>query len=121
MEFRKVCKLTIYTGEDVLLDDKPFYKAVVNKTKELGLGGATVVMGKSGFAITKRGAESAMSKFFSGNYNAPMIIIIIDLREHIEKILPFLEQHAAHSLVTLSETEILITDYLRQKFKYYKE
>lgn len=118
MEFKKVCNLTIYTGEDVLYEDKPLYKAILLKAREIGLAGGTVVKGQSGFAkAVARRMNDNFSKFFSGNYNAPIVITIVDNRDRIEKLLPFLEEHAEHSYVTLAETEVLITKYLKEKFK----
>jgi len=116
MEFEDSVCLTIFTGEDVLLDDKPLYKAIMEKARELELAGVTVTVGKSGFARTRRGMKPAMSHFFSGVANLPMVIEIVDKKENIEKILPFLEKHAVHCSVVLNPCQVLVTDYLKQKF-----
>lgn len=116
MEFETTSMLKIYTGEDVICGDKPLYKAIVLKAMELGLAGATVVKCLAGFAAQKRGIGKPVSSFFSGNSNLPIIIEIVDMRENLEKILPFLETHAAHSFVTIEDCTYLVTDYIREKY-----
>lgn len=116
MELVDVVCLKIYTGEDVLWEDMPLYKAIIQKVKELDLGGVTVVQGKAGFAKTNRGLNKKITHFFSGNANLPLVIEIVDKKENIEKILPFLEKSAVHSCVTMTDCKVLVTDYLREKF-----
>lgn len=116
MEFVDVVRITIYTGEDVLWEDRPLYKAIIQKAKELNLGGVTVVQGKAGFAKTNRGLNNKVSHFLSGNANLPLVIEIVDRKEDIEKILPFLEKSAVHSCVTMTDCKVLVTDYLKEKF-----
>lgn len=120
MEFKKLSVLTIFTDEDVVCDGRPLQKVIVLKAKELGLAGATVIKGYSGFAMTTRRMDD-LTKFFSGVYNNPMVITIVDAREKLDPILAFLEKHAEHCLVTLSETEVLLTDYLKEKMKNYEK
>lgn len=46
-----------------------------------------------------------------------MIIEMIDKKENIEKMLPFLEKNVTHGLVTVAEVSCLETDYIRKKEK----
>lgn len=114
-EFRKITFLKIYTGEDVMLGDEPLYKAVIAKARELGLAGGTVMKGIEGYASKLRGVNRVISSFVSGNANLPVIIEIVDSKENIAKILPFLEKHASHALVLVEESNFLLTNYLRRK------
>jgi len=120
MEFKKLSVLTIFTDEDVVCDGRPMHKVIILKAKELGLAGATIIKGYSGFATTTRRMDD-LTKFFSGVYKKPMVVNIVDSREKIEPFLVFLEKHAEHCLVTLSETEVLLTDYLKDKMKNYEK
>ena len=43
LEFNKTSYLKIYTGEDVLFDDIPLYKAILREARSLGLAGGTVI------------------------------------------------------------------------------
>lgn len=45
----------------------------------------------------------------------PVIVEIVDKRENIEKILPFLEKNATHALVLVEESNYMVTDYMREK------
>ncbi len=122
-EFRKITFLKIYTGEDVMLGDEPLYKAIISKARELGLAGGTVLKGIEGYASKLRGVNRVISSFVSGNANLPVIIEIVDSKENITKILPFLEEHATHALVLVEESNYLVTDYIRKKIaeRYGKE
>ena len=57
----------------------------------------------------------AVNTLISGNANYPMIIEIVDERENIEKILPFLEKNATHALVLVEEATYMVTDYMREQ------
>ena len=43
LEFEKITFLKIYTGEDVMLDDQPLYKAIIEEARRLQLAGGTVI------------------------------------------------------------------------------
>lgn len=115
LEFKKITFLKIYTGEDVMLDDKPLYKAVIEEARRIGLAGGTVLKGIEGYATKLRGVGRAINYFVSGNANYPIIVEIVDNRENIEKILPYLEKNVTNGLVLLEESEYLVTDYTRKR------
>ena len=54
LEFEKITFLKIYTGEDVMLDDKPLYKAIIDEARRLQLAGGTVIKGIEGYATKLR-------------------------------------------------------------------
>ena len=115
MEFKKVTFLKVYTGEDLILDDKPFYKAVIEEAMRLKLAGGTVSRGIGGYASTKRGIDHKIGSIFTGMPNMPVVVEIVDKRENIEKILPWLEKHATKALVLVEESNCLVTDYMREE------
>lgn len=115
LEFKKTTFLRVYTGEDVLLEDVPLYKAILREARRLGLAGGTVSRGIEGYAANLRGVGRAVNTLISGNANYPMIIEIVDERENIEKILPFLEKNATHALVLVEEATYMVTDYMREQ------
>lgn len=114
IEYRKITFLKVYTGEDVMYNDIPLYKAILREARRLELAGATVTKGIEGYASNLRGMGRAISSFVSGNANYPIIIEIGDKRENIEKILPFLENNATHALVLVEESTYMVTDYMRK-------
>jgi len=115
LEFAKVTFLRIYTGEDVIFGDEPLYKAILKEARKLGLAGGTAIKAMSGFAKQTRGTGRALNYFVSGVADAPIIIDIVDDKEKIAKLLPWLEKNARDSLVTLRDTDILVSDYIRKR------
>ena len=115
MEFKKITFLKIYTGEDVMLNDKPLYKAVIDEARRLKLAGGTVMRGIEGYATTSRGVGRAVSSFVSGNANYPVVVEIVDRKEEIAKILPFLEKNVHDGLVLVEESTYLETEYTRKR------
>lgn len=115
LEFKKITFLKVYTGEDVLYNDIPLYKAILREARHLGLAGGTVTKGIEGYATQLRGVGRAVNNLMSGNANLPVIVEIVDTKENILKILPFLEKNATHALVLVEESTYLVTDYIRQK------
>lgn len=121
LEFKKTTFLKVYTGEDILLDDVPLYKAILREARRLGLAGGTVVKGIEGYAANLRGVGRAVNTLISGNANYPVIVEIVDERKNIEKILPFLEKNATHALILVEEATYMVTDYMRKEgYKGYK-
>lgn len=121
LEFKKTTFLKVYTGEDVLLNDVPLYKAILREARNLGLAGGTVIKGIEGYAANLRGVGRAVNTFISGNANYPVIVEIVDERKNIEKLLPFLEKNATHALVLVEESTYMVTDFMRNEgYKGYK-
>lgn len=114
-ELRKITFLKVYTAEDVIVDDKPLYKSIIEEARRLKLAGGTVITCSEGYASEKRGIDRKPGTFFSGVPNAPIIVEIVDSRENIEKILPYLEKNAKRSLVLVEDTEYLLTDYIKER------
>ncbi|MBQ5673457.1 MAG: DUF190 domain-containing protein, partial [Phascolarctobacterium sp.] len=75
----------------------------------------TVIKGIEGYATKLRGVGRAINYFVSGNANYPIIIEIVDTREKLETILPYLEKNVTNGLVILEESEYLVTDYTRKR------
>ena len=115
IEFKKITFLKVYTGEDVMLDDKPLYKAIIEEARRLKLAGGTVMKGIEGYATKLRGVGRAINYFVSGNANYPIVIEIVDSRENLEKLLPFLEKNVTDGLVLLEDSQYLVTDYTRKR------
>lgn len=55
MEFIKLHALKIYTAEDVMCGDEPFYKAVMHEARRLQLGGGTLFRADEGYGTEIRG------------------------------------------------------------------
>jgi|GEM_PF-164413 len=114
MQFVKLAMLKIYTAEDVVYEDKPLYVAIIEEARRCKLAGGTIIKGSEGYGMAVRGYGRAMPTFFSGSADLPLIIEIVDLRENLHKLLPFLEKAGRkHFLATVQEVDTLVTDYVR--------
>jgi len=114
MEFVKLAALRIFTAEDIVYGDQPLYKAIFKEAKRLKLAGGTLIRADQGYGTEVRGTGRAVPTFFSGTPNLPIIIEIIDMRENLMKIIPFLEKAGQkHFLATFEEVHVLVTDYTR--------
>lgn len=118
MEFIKLYALKIYTAEDVQCGDEPFYKAVLQEARRLLLGGGTVIRAAEGYGTEVRGDGRAVPIFFSGTYNLPLLVEIVDSKEKLAKLYPFLEKHGGcHFLATISPLNVLYTKYVESNGK----
>ena len=59
--------------------------------------------GIEGYAAKLRGVGRAVNTLISGNANMPVVVEIVDKRENIDKMLPWLEKNATHALVLVKE------------------
>ncbi len=101
---QKACLVRIFIGESDHLNGKPLHEAIVLKAREMGMAGATVVRGIMGF-----GASSRLHtlKILRLSEDLPIVVEIVDKRERVDLLLPFLEEHVREGLVTLEEVEVL--------------
>lgn len=114
-EFRKCWMLKIYTGEDVVVGDEPLYRTILDEARKLKIAGATVIKGIEGYATEVRGIDRRPVSLFTGVSNLPVLVTIVDTRENLEKLIPFLEKKAEHALVLFEESTVLVTEYMRQQ------
>lgn len=96
--------LRVYISETDTLDRRPLYEAIVLQAKELKIAGATVFRSPMGF-----GASSHLhsAKILQLNPSLPLLVEIIDSRESLERLVPFLQEHITGGLVTLHPVEVL--------------
>ena len=116
MNFVKLYELKIFTAEDVQCGDEPFYKALFKEARRLGLGGGTMIRADAGFGTQIRGNDGrAVPIFFSGSYNLPLIIEIVDAKENLALLYPFLEKYGdKHFLAVIVPMTALLTKYLEK-------
>ncbi len=96
--------LRVFVGESDRHDGMPAYEAIVCKAKELHLAGATVLRGMMGF-----GAHSRMhtAKILRLSEDLPVVVEIVDEREKIDELLPFLDEVLTEGMVTLERVDII--------------
>ena len=101
--------LRIFLGEMDKVDHKPLYEAIVFKARELGLAGATVLRGVSGFGAVSRVMHTA--KILRLSEDLPIVVEIVDSEENIRKFFPVIdelfEKVKCGGMVTLESSEII--------------
>ena len=96
--------LRIFIGESDKYKGMPLYEAIVLKARKLNMAGVTVTRGIMGF-----GAHSRLhsAKLLSLSDDLPIIIEIVDDKDRIEQLIPFLDDHVKEGLVTLEKVKVI--------------
>lgn len=96
--------LRIFIGESDRWHGKPLYQAIVQRVREEGLAGATVVRGIEGF-----GADSHLhtSRILRMSEDLPIVVEIVDEAERIDAILPVLDEMVDEGLVTVERVHVV--------------
>jgi PII-like signaling protein len=97
--------LRVFIGDSDKFQQKPLHEAIVQKVRELGLAGATVLRGTEGF-----GANSVMhtSHLLEMSTDLPIVIEIVDSEDKINLILPHLEAMVQEGMITMEYVVILM-------------
>jgi uncharacterized protein len=95
--------LRIFVGESDRWHGKPLYQAIVERVREEGLAGATVLRGIEGF-----GADSRLhtARILRLSEDLPVVIEIVDSGEQIDRVLPVLDEMVGEGMVTLERVEV---------------
>jgi PII-like signaling protein len=95
--------LRIFIGEADKFESKPLYEWIVQKARENGLAGATVIRGIEGFGASSR---IHMSKILRLSEDMPIVIEIVDVLEKIEAFIPLIDASIREGLATIEKVEI---------------
>ncbi len=98
------CLLRVFIGESDRWHGRPLYEAIVLKARELHLAGATVLRGVMGYGASSR---LHTAKVLRLSEDLPVVVELIDAREKLEQLLPFLDQTVTNGLVTLERAEVI--------------
>lgn len=97
-------RLTIYLGETDQYHHKPLYMAILEMLRREGLGGATVLRGVAGFGASSRIHTSAILRL---SMDLPIVVVVVDRPERIERMIEPLRQMAPASLITVEDVEVV--------------
>lgn len=106
----KARMLRIHFGERDTYHDQPLYEAIVSKCKDLGIAGAIVFRGIEGYGTSTRIRHSSHWTF---SRDAPIMLSIIDTKEHIDELLPHLSEMVNEGLIAMSDVEVI--RYVREE------
>lgn len=97
--------LRVFIGESDRFEKKPLYEMIVQKTRELGLGGATVLRGSEGFGARSVVHKAALLEMSS---DLPIVIEIVDSEEKIKLLLPHLETMVSEGMITMEYVMVVM-------------
>ena len=116
-EFINVKKLTVYVGEDVFLGDIPFFKALMLEAEKQKIAGCTAYKCLGGYGSETRGKERRFLINFSDPINLPIVLEFVDREVQIEKLLPFVQEHLRHGMAEVSDVNVLVTNYVKERIE----
>jgi uncharacterized protein len=95
--------LRIFIGESDRYEGQPLYEWLVQRAREHGLAGATVLRGLEGF-----GAHSRLhtAKILRLSTDLPVVIEIVDTQDKIEAFLPAVDEAIKEGLATIEKVDI---------------
>jgi PII-like signaling protein len=94
----------IHIGEDDRFKGQPLATALVERLRREGFAGATVLRGLAGF-----GAKSVLhtTHLLELSHDLPLVIEVVDTEEHVQKLMPILDEMVTEGLVTLEKVRVL--------------
>jgi PII-like signaling protein len=96
-------RLTIYCGEYDRYRHHSLAKVLVERAREEGLAGATMLRGIEGFGATRR---LHTSRIVSLSDDLPVVIQIVDEADRIAAFMPIVDELLTEGLVTLEDVDI---------------
>jgi hypothetical protein len=97
--------MRIFIGESDKHHGRPLYEALIERLREKGLAGATVLRGVSGF-----GASSTVhaEKILRLSLDLPLIVEVVETEEAIQAVLPDLDEMIGGGLITLERARVIM-------------
>jgi PII-like signaling protein len=94
--------LRIHISESDRWQGEPLHEAIVAKCREMKIAGATVLAGLEGYGTT-----AEMHKAHLIHSNRPILIVIVDTAENIERLIPVVEAMMDTGLLAVSDVETI--------------
>src|SRR5260221_9627059 len=96
--------LRVFVGTDDRHGERALYEAIVQRAREMGMAGATVLPGPEGFGRSRH-IRSELS--VDAGPRQPMVVEIVDTDEQIDRFLPILDGMMESGLVTLEKARAI--------------
>jgi hypothetical protein len=94
----------IYIGEADHASGKPLYQAIVERLRERGVAGATVMRGIEGFGAN---AHLHTTRLLRLSEDLPVVIEVVDEAERLRAVLPELDALVGDGLITVQSVEVV--------------
>jgi PII-like signaling protein len=94
----------IFMGESDKWHHRPLQDALLERLRREGFAGATVFRGIAGF-----GAKSVLhsSHLLRLSEDLPVVLEVVDTPEHIDRLIPILDEMVPEGLVTLERVRVI--------------
>jgi PII-like signaling protein len=96
--------LRMYLGESDQWHGKPLYQAIVERLRECGLAGVTVLRGIEGYGARQ---HVHTSRILSLSEDLPILIEAVDGEQEIRQVLPEMDEMIDDGLITLERVEVV--------------
>jgi hypothetical protein len=94
----------IYLGESDRWHGRPLYQAIVERLRERGLAGATVLRGIEGYGARQ---HLHSTRILSLSEDLPILIEAVDTEDKVRAVLPELDEMLTDGLITLERVEVI--------------
>jgi PII-like signaling protein len=97
--------MRIFIGESDKHDGRPLYEVLIERLRQRGFAGATVLRGIAGF-----GASSVVHthKVLRLSVDLPLIVEVVETDDKIQAILPELDSLIGGGLITLERAQVVV-------------
>jgi len=103
--FTNASILRIFIGESDKINGKPLYEEIILEAKKRNLLGATVLRGITGFGAHH---QIHTSKVLDMSFDLPLVVEIVDQKEKLDLLLPFLAETVKEGLIMQEDTRIFV-------------
>jgi uncharacterized protein len=97
-------RVRVYIGESDQWHGKPLFMAIVERCRQEGFAGATVLRGIEGFGAHSRIHTARILRL---SEDLPVIVEIVDRPDRVERLLPMLDEMVREGLVTIEDVHVL--------------
>jgi CBS domain-containing protein len=97
-------QLTIFIGETDQYRHQALYMAIIEMLRREGCSGATATRGIAGFGASSLIHTAAILRL---SFDQPIMIVVVDRPERIDRILAPLREMAPSALITVQEVEVV--------------
>lgn len=93
----------IYLGEGDRYHGRPLYEVIVERLRERGIAGTTVLRGIEGFGAASRLHTTRLLRL---SEDLPILIEVVDEEPRVRAVLPEIDELVGDGLITLERVEV---------------
>jgi PII-like signaling protein len=95
----------VYISESDTWEGRPLYEAIVQRLRERGIAGTTVLRGIEGY-----GKRSVLhtTRILRLSEDLPIVVEVVDREDRLRAVLPELDSMVADGMITLQPVEVIV-------------